>query len=573
MPTLPKETDVLLADFLLENNLVDAATYGEAAKAGKGIATQLLMQNKVTEDAIASKLSDFYSIKRTALQPAMLKERPLQDVLTVEFIQQSRILPLKLTGKTLSVALADPGALGNVNEVKMMSGCGVEPLVITLSELEKGIRALGSAMAAPAAPKPAGKATPHDRDDADEAPRRTVAEGGIASTGSDVIDFVNSLLAEAVLMGVSDIHMEMFRESARVRFRHHGVLQEMTDFNDVLTFNYSAIVTRIKIMASLDISERRLPQDGAVSFDTGNKMVDIRVSILPTAHGERVVMRILDPAAANFTLDELGLQDADLKSFRRAIHSPQGMLLVTGPTGSGKSTSMYAVLKELNQVGTNILTAEDPVEYDLFGVGQVQIREAIGLSFSAALRSFLRQDPEVIMVGEIRDKETSDIALKAALTGHLVLSTLHTNDAPSTITRLINMGIPNYLISAALILVVAQRLARVICQECKEADDTYNRDKLMVIGFSEEEAKSLTTYRGMGCDKCMGTGIKGRRAIHEILPISPQLKEAILNGASEAQMREIAKKNGFRSMQDTGRQLIRDGMLTVIEYQRILMVE
>ncbi len=578
MPILPKETDLLLGDFIRENGLVDKKTYQEEAAAAKsariGVVARLLEQRKVTEDAIANKLASLYNVRLAGVQGEV--DRSLTETLPEEFIRQNRILPLKLQQGSLTVAIADPNALSSVNDVRMMTGYSVETLVMTLSDLEKSMEMFlhvpVQATVPMPPPPPAGDRIRPAKSrgaDADEPVRSTKG----AESGSEVIDFVNGVMSEAVMLGVSDIHLEAFRDSARVRFRLHGVLQEMEIYNEFLTYNYSAVATRIKIMASLDISERRLPQDGAITCDVGDKTIDIRVSSLPTVYGERIVMRILDPAAANFKLDELGLTPNDLANFRKAIHSPQGMVLVTGPTGSGKSTSLYAVLKELNQVGTNILTAEDPVEYDFSGIGQVQVRENIGLTFSAALRSFLRQDPEVIMVGEIRDKETSDIAMKAALTGHLVLSTLHTNDAPGTIMRLINMGIPAYLISSALNLIVAQRLARVICKQCKEVDESYTRDRLLMIGFSEEEAKTLVTYRGKGCDVCMDTGVRGRRAIHEILPVTPLLKEAILGGKSEAEMKEIAMKQGFRPMQETGRQLIRDGIITVAEFQRILMME
>ncbi len=569
MLKLPTDTDLLLVDFIKENRLVDASLCDEAVANhnGAGVVGPMLDAGKITEEAIADKLSELYHLKRTNIQPSMLENRPMQDVLTNDFIVSNRIVPLSEENNTLRVLIADPNALTSENDVRVMTGHTVETLVTTLSELDKCTHALLNASSNPSSV--ANDSNPNAAND-----DKGMHHAKMPETGSEVIDFVNNVVAEAVALGVSDVHFEMFRESARVRFRLHGVLQDMEQFNEFLTYNYSATVTRLKIMASLDISERRLPQDGAISTEVGDKVIDIRVSSLPTVYGERVVLRILDPDAANFELDELGLDAHEMKNFRKAIHSPQGMMLVTGPTGSGKTTTLYAVLKELNQIGTNILTAEDPVEYNLHGIGQTQIRDSIGLSFASALRSFLRQDPEVIMVGEIRDKETSDIAIKAALTGHMVLSTLHTNDAPSTITRQINMGIPNYLISAALIMVVAQRLARVNCEHCKEVvDDPTIPETLHMLGFDEKEAKSLKVYKGKGCDHCVGTGIKGRRAIYEILPVSLELKEAILENAPESKMREIAKKDGFKPMQETGRQLIRDGIITIEEYQRILTLD
>ncbi len=399
------------------------------------------------------------------------------------------------------------------------------------------------------------------------------APKGEAKSGFEVIDFVDNVLENAISIGVSDIHIETFRESARVRYRFNGVLQEIEEYRDFLTFNYSAITTRLKILASLDISERRLPQDGGISMDIGERSVDIRISTLPTAHGERIVMRIMDPDSANYDLKDLGFSEEIYASVEKAIKAPQGMILVTGPTGSGKSTTLYAVLRELNTVDVNIMTAEDPVEYDLFGVGQVKVKDSIGLSFSAALRSFLRQDPEVIMVGEIRDKETGDIAIKASLTGHLVLSTLHTNDAPSTITRMINMGIPDYLITSSLSLVIAQRLARVICDKCKEEDEKQPESRLLAFGFSKEDAKKVKTFRGKGCSKCMDSGIKGRRAIHEVLVVNDPIREVILAGGSNLDIRKAAQKQGFKTMQEIGRDLIVDGTITADEFQRILVLD
>lgn len=398
----------------------------------------------------------------------------------------------------------------------------------------------------------------------------------LASCGSNVIDFVNNTIENAITLGVSDLHFEPFIESSRLRYRGDGVLREVEEFADFLHENYSAISARIKIMSSLDISERRLPQDGAISFDykNGKDKVDLRVSVLPTTCGERVVMRIMDKSALSMPLEDLGFPEESFAKLEKAIHSPQGMILVTGPTGSGKSTTLYAVLNALNDPEVNLMTAEDPVEFNVDGIGQVHVKDNIGLTFTAALRSFLRQDPEVIMVGEIRDKDTGDIAVKASLTGHLVLSTLHTNDAPSTITRLINMGIPSYLITSSLTLVVAQRLGRLICPNCKTEDTETSVEQLLAIGFSEDDAKSFKPQKGAGCEKCMDTGVKGRRAIHEILVVTSSLKEAILAGANDIELGKVATdKDGFITMQETGLKFIKEGIITVEEFKRILMVE
>lgn len=408
-------------------------------------------------------------------------------------------------------------------------------------------------------------------------PTEVKAEGDeVLTGGSSVIDFVNNAIENGITLGVSDLHFEPFEDTARLRYRRDGVLSEVTEFSQFLYENYSAISARVKIMSSLDISERRLPQDGAMSFDykNGEDRVDLRVSVLPTTCGERIVMRIMDKTALQMPLENLGFSEDTFAKLQKAIHSPQGMILVTGPTGSGKSTTLYAVLNSLNSEGINLMTAEDPVEFNVEGIGQVHVKDSIGLTFTAALRSFLRQDPEVIMVGEIRDKDTGDIAVKASLTGHLVLSTLHTNDAPSTITRMINMGIPSYLITSSLTLVVAQRLGRMICKECKIEDETIGVEHLKAIGFLDEELSGAKAYKGTGCDKCMNSGIKGRRAIHEILVVTANLKEAILAGANDVELGKLAaEKDGFKTMQEVGRGLIKDGIITIEEFKRILMVD
>ena len=348
------------------------------------------------------------------------------------------------------------------------------------------------------------------------------------------------------------------------------MLAEQEQYKKFLHDNYGAVVTRFKIMGKLDIAERRLPQDGAINFKIEGKVVDLRLSILPTANNERIVMRILNKDAGDITLEQLNFDENDLKVLRKNIHGTQGLVLVTGPTGSGKTTTLYSILKEVSKPHLNILTAEDPVEYELDGVGQVQIKDDIGLNFATALRSFLRQDPEIILVGEMRDKETVDIGLKAALTGHLVFSTLHTNDAPSTITRLQNMGTPDYLISAACSLVLAQRLARKTCKECRVPDDDVNPKVLTDLGFTPEQASRAKALKGKGCSKCKDSGYKGRMGIYEILNVTKGIKEAILRKATTPELREIAIKEGFQTMQDMGKRMILAGDLNFREYERVL---
>ncbi len=540
----PEQLEVPDKDALLMNLMLGEA--GLDVKLAAIIAAELNLEvAQLPEDALAN--------------------RPFKGKISDAFIARKLVLPFKQEGQELHTAIAEPEGLQALNELKLITGCQVKAFIAPFHHFFPPVNI--------AAQQGKDKHIAMQQNPAATITNNADVNAFKAATGNDVVQFVDEVLNEAIVTGASDIHIEAFRGSARVRMRVDGGLCHATSFDEFLNINYAAVVTRLKIMASLDISERRLPQDGAIATELGEKTIDIRVSTLPAAHGERVVMRILDPDAANFTLDELGLQDIALQQLRKAIHSPQGMVLVTGPTGSGKSTTLYAMLKELNTPDVNIMTAEDPVEYDLPGVAQVQVRESIGLGFASALRSFLRQDPEIIMVGEIRDKETSDISIKAALTGHLVLSTLHTNNAPATITRLINMGVDDYLVTAALTMVIAQRLARLNCTHCLVADDAIKNDELFALGFTNEDLSRVKPMKGKGCDHCMGSGVKGRRAIHEVLPLTPSLREAINRGEGEDGLRKVALAEGFFPMQSAGRKLVEDGRISVKEYQRILMVE
>jgi type IV pilus assembly protein PilB len=584
MLKLNKETDKGLAEFALQNGLIAKEIFDEAfaigQSSGEGIINYLIAQNHLDEDIIADGLSKVFGLQKIEFSQKELQFRPLKEEITDVYMIQNRVIPYDVTNNILTIAVSDPHSYIAFQDVQLMSGVSdIKAGVIKLSEMEKYfdyiqttdefLQTVGNSNYDEDSVDKKGEQN-YDYLAADQSQdngRRTLSED------TDVIEFTDTLINNAIMFGVSDIHVEVFRESARIRYRKDGVLQEMAEFNEFLGMNYPAVTARLKILANLDISERRLPQDGAIKTAFDDRSVDLRVSVLPTVYGERVVMRILDPESANYSLDQLGIPEEDLNRLKKAVHAPQGMVLVTGPTGSGKSTTLYACLKEINEDGINIMTAEDPVEFNLKGIGQVHVKDNIGLTFAAALRSFLRQDPEVIMVGEIRDKDTCDIAIKAALTGHLVLSTLHTNDAPSTVTRLINMGIPNYLITSSLSLVLAQRLARVNCPNCKKEDPNSSWEKLVYIGFDEDEAKAIKPLKGTGCEKCLGTGVKGRRGIHEILSITPAVKEAVLAGGREKEITDAARKDGFKTMQDIGRRLVKDGTISVEEYQRILVLE
>jgi len=380
-----------------------------------------------------------------------------------------------------------------------------------------------------------------------------------------IVKLVNGILIKAVKLGVSDIHFEPYEKSFRVRYRLDGVLRKAMGLPLKIK---NAVISRIKIMSNLDIAERRLPQDGRIKMRIGkSREMDFRVSVLPTLWGEKVVLRLLDKSNLQLDMTKLGFEERQLKEFKEAIHRPFGMVLVTGPTGSGKTTTLYSALAELNTEADNIMTAEDPVEFNLMGINQVQVHEEIGLNFAAALRSFLRQDPDIIMVGEIRDFETAEIAIKAALTGHMVLSTLHTNDAPSTINRLLNMGIEPFLVASATNLILAQRLARRICPRCKE-EVKVPAKALVDLGVPEEEVGGIRIFKGRGCDNCLGTGYKGRIALYEVMPVGDEIKELILVGASANEIKKEAIRLGMLSLRQSGILRMKEGITTIEEVIR-----
>ena len=501
----------------------------------------------------------------------------IKSVLPSNYININFVAPFKVEGKSLHIAISDSSKLGLMRNLKAITKKEIELHAATVSQISEFIQKLQSESGTVTTEtirkekKEKTKTFDSDLGEAGEVLDKKPEEDVEAiENESEVIKFSTAVVADAIKAGVSDIHIEPYRFSSRVRYRLDGMLQEQEHYKQFLHDNYGAVVTRFKIMGKLDIAERRLPQDGAINFKIDGKVVDLRLSILPTASNERIVMRILNKDAGDITLEQLNFEDQDLKNLRKAIHSTQGLILVTGPTGSGKSTTLYSILKEVSKPHLNILTAEDPVEYELDGVGQVQIKDDIGLSFASALRSFLRQDPEIILVGEMRDKETVDIGLKAALTGHLVFSTLHTNDAPSTITRLQNMGTPDYLISAATQMVLAQRLARKNCKDCRVPDEDVTPKVLTDLGFTPEQASRTKAIKGKGCAKCKDSGYKGRQGIYEIMVVSKPIKEAILRQSTTPELRAIAIKEGFQTMQDMGRRLIANGELNFREFERVL---
>ncbi len=583
MLKISRESEINLVNVLIDNDIIsgkDLINIKKISSENNSSQIDAIFELKLTDE---QKIIDLL-IKEQNLETVDLKKVEVnQDIKTVlpsNYIKVNFVAPFKIDGKTLHIAIPDSSKLGLMRNLKAITKKNIELHAAKISEISEFIERLSSetdeVTIASIRDENRKKIKTFESDlgEAGEVLEKAPEEDIEAiENESEVIKFSTAVVAEAIKMGVSDIHIEPYRFSSRVRYRLDGMLSEQEQYKQFLHDNYGAVVTRFKIMGKLDIAERRLPQDGAINFKIDNKVVDLRLSILPTASNERIVMRILNKDAGDIKLEQLNFEEQDLKNLRKAINSTQGLILVTGPTGSGKSTTLYSILKEVSRPHLNILTAEDPVEYDLEGVGQVQIKDDIGLTFASALRSFLRQDPEIILVGEMRDKETVDIGLKAALTGHLVFSTLHTNDAPSTITRLQNMGTPDYLISAACQLVVAQRLARKNCKDCRVPDDDVTPKVLQDLGFTAELASRVKAVKGKGCPKCNNTGYKGRQGIYEILVVTKPLKEAILRQATTPELREIGVKEGFQTMQDMGRRLIASGELNFREFERVLSGE
>ena len=584
MPSINPEISLKISNLLKNSGKLSDANFNDAkqkyennGKAPLGILEYLLNDKHVTEDDVVAAVSRNYALRKVVLSEQNIKKDAVKK-LPKEFIVENEMLPFELNGRILKIALFDPTKSTLAGKIKSMTGCNVELYVAKPTNLEQAMRFKSVVEATQEVKNPTAiqnqKVVTKPNLNI-KVPTAKKTEGGEENA---VVEFVDKLLLESFVSGTSDIHIEVFRrDEAFVRFRKDGVLQEQEQFRSFLRDNYNAVITRLKIMSGCDISEKRLPQDGKLQFKNPSPKneddvdIDVRFSVIPAKEGERVVMRLL-AAGPDLGLEQIGLDKEDYDKLVAAITAPQGMVLVTGPTGSGKSTTLYGCIKKINNPGTNIMTAEDPVEFYLKGVGQIQANNDIGLTFEAILKSFLRQDPEVILVGEIRDKSTVDIAIKAALTGHLLLSTLHTNDAVSTVVRLTNMGVPNFMVASALSLIVAQRLARKNCPSCLEDDEKATRETLSQYGFTEEEMSEFTAKKGAGCGECNNTGYKGRQGIYEVLKKTPNLEAAILRDARGDEMLEVAIKDGFKTMQIIGRNFIKKGILSVTEYSRILVV-
>lgn len=566
--------EILIKEKIISSDQLKQALDHQKANGGR-LGNSLVKLGFLSDDEVTAVLSRQYGVPSINLAYFEVDASVIK-LIPMETAMKYQILPLSRVGSSLTVAMVDPTNVFAMDDIKFMTGFNIEPVVASETAIMDAIK------------KHYGSIEDVERKKEIEEIVSFIDEGGAesveleaedestlnlaalekAAEEAPVIKLVNYILTDAVKRGASDIHMEPYEKEYRVRYRIDGVLQTMMNPPNKLR---DAIISRVKIMSKLDISEKRLPQDGRIMIkmmhNNKKKQLDFRVSVLPTLHGEKVVMRLLDKENLRLDMTKLGFEPESLAKFQNAIFKPYGMVLVTGPTGSGKTNTLYSSIAQLNKPDTNIITAEDPVEFQLPGINQVQMKEQIGLNFAAALRSFLRQDPNIILVGEIRDFETAEIAIKAALTGHLVLSTLHTNDAPATISRLMNMGIEPFLVATSVHLICAQRLARRICQECKTPEDV-SPQVLIDAGFTPEEAKTVKVYKGQGCSTCGNKGYKGRVGFYEVLEITDELRELILVGASALELRRKAMEQGMITLRRSGLIKVAAGISTLEEVIR-----
>jgi type IV pilus assembly protein PilB len=579
--------ELLLKEKRITPEQLQQALNYQKANGGK-LGYNLVKMGFVKDDEITALLSKQYGVPSINLtqfeiDPSVIKLIPHDTA------QKYQIIALSRSGATLTIAMTDPTNVFAMDDIKFMTGYNVEPVVASESAVSEAIqRYYPSAPKAAAAAGAGSSGGPSTLEMASKGLEELqaslesssdvevleeleeISAEALAKQGEDapVVRLVNVVLMSAIQKGASDIHIEPYEKELRVRYRVDGILYNI--MNPPLKFR-DAICSRIKIMSKLDIAEKRLPQDGRIKIrfneNGAQKEIDFRVSVLPTLFGEKIVMRLLDKDKLMLDMTRLGFEPESLAKFETAIQRPWGMVLVTGPTGSGKTNTLYSSISKINTPETNIMTAEDPVEFNLVGVNQVQVREAIGLNFAAALRSFLRQDPNIILVGEIRDFETAEIAVKAALTGHLVLSTLHTNDAPSTVNRLMNMGIEPFLVASSVHLICAQRLVRRVCAHCKEPHP-HAPQALMHAGFSAEDANSVVPMKGAGCDKCNLTGYKGRVGLYEVMEVTEELRELILVGASGLELRRKAVDEGMITLRASGLRKVKEGVTTIEEVVR-----
>ncbi|HEY3296243.1 MAG TPA: type IV-A pilus assembly ATPase PilB [bacterium] len=554
-------------NLLMNNSLISQEQYllfkSRQKDSGNSVVTELCKLGVITEEQIASFLASYYDLQRMDLEGVEVPE-VVRKLLSPEFVQKYQALPVKRTGKILQVALVDPSIDFVVEDIKFITGFNVQPVVVTETQflraiemyyhmggtLDKILKDIGDDVGAEIVP---------DRQETEADKLKEEIEA------APVVKLLDGIIADAVQKGASDIHIEPYETQLRIRFRVDGMLTEV--MSPPLHMR-NAIISRAKIMANLNIAERRVPQDGHIKMKLSDRTIDLRVSTLPTLFGEKVVMRILDKSNLTLDLSTFGFEEHALEDFARAIRLPYGMILVTGPTGSGKTTTLYSVLAKLNTPTVNTMSAEDPVEYNFSGLNQVLVRDEVGLTFSAALKAFLRQDPDIIMIGEIRDLETGSIAVRAALTGHLVLSTLHTNSACATISRLTDMGIERFLVSSSLSLIVAQRLIRKICTKCKAPVEVHP-EALTEAGIDPEQARGKIFYRGAGCIECNNSGYRGRSGIYEVMPITPKLRTMILDGKPPAELEAAAVSEGMLTLRTGAIKKFERGITTIEEVLRV----
>ncbi len=561
-----------LGELLVRNAMISAEqlqkAVSEQKREGIRLGAALIKLGYVQENDLASFLSKHYGVpsinlKEFDVDPAVITLIP-SDV-----AQKYQLVPINRAGATLIVAMSDPSNIFAIDDIKFMTGFNVEVVVAAEAAIKEAIDKYYD-QSSSLADVMGGLEDFDDLELIDDASFEDVGALEKASEDAPVVKLVNLILTDAIKKKASDIHIEPYEHLFRVRYRIDGVLYEVMKPPKKLK---NAITSRIKIMANLDIAERRLPQDGRIKIKMGKGVeMDYRVNCLPTLFGEKVVLRLLDKSNLQLDMTKLGYEEQALKWFKKEIHKPFGMVLVTGPTGSGKTVSLYSALSELNKVTENISTAEDPVEFNFAGINQVQMHEDIGLNFAAALRAFLRQDPDIIMIGEIRDFETAEIGVKAALTGHLVLSTLHTNDAPSTINRLLNMGIEPFLVASAVNLISAQRLGRRVCAECKVPEEVSN-EALISAGIPESEIGKFTVYKGKGCSVCNDTGYKGRIGIYQVMPMFEELKEMVLSGANTAEIKQESMRLGVKTMRQSALTKLMEGVTTLEEVLRCTVAD
>jgi len=591
-----------LGELLLKRNFITPDQLKKASEEqkfkGGRLESHLVRLGYVKEDDLLAFLSAQYRVPSVKLSKIEINPNVIK-LIPSSISKKYFVIPINRVGPKLTLAMADPSNIVVIDEVKFLTGFNVEPVVASETEIIGSIKkyygggndtaGLGPISFQPDEFDLEGEkssasdsglmieedlvhvedfdALIHGAVDSVEVIETQEQANETGEIGGPIIKIVNGIMIKAIKLGASDIHFEPYEKTFRVRYRVDGVMRrEMTLPIQIK----NAIISRLKIMARLDIAERRFPQDGRIKLRLKAREMDFRVSTIPVLYGEKVVLRLLDKSALQLDMTKLGFEESSLEDFKSAIRKPVGMILVTGPTGSGKTTTLYSALSELNKETENIITAEDPVEYNFMGINQVQMHEEIGLTFASALRSFLRQDPDIIMVGEIRDFETAQIAVQAALTGHLVLSTVHTNDAPGTITRLIDMGIEPFLISSAVILILAQRLIRKVCMDCREPIKVHPQ-LLIDLGIAPDEVKSFPTYKGKGCPICNNTGYKGRIGLYEVMSMKEELKELILSRASTSEIKKEAIRLGMKTLRQSGINKIKEGLTTIEEVFRSTM--